>query len=875
MPETPPDDSLRNPASSGDGFGETSVASPRNMAEAGVVEAIIGRYHLLQMIGEGGMGEVWLAEQKEPVRRRVALKVIKAGMHTREVVARFESERQALALMDHPAIAKVYDAGSTPQGRPYFVMEYVAGVPITEYCDNHKLNTRERLELFMHVCEGVQHAHQKAIIHRDLKPSNILVSEIDGRPAPKIIDFGVAKALSQRLTENTMFTRIGVIIGTPEYMSPEQANSAGEDIDTRTDVYSLGVILYELLVGAPPLELKKSAYHELLRKLREEDAPKPSTKLRTLGEQSTLSARNRGTELVALTKQLRGDLDSITLKSLEKDRSRRYGSPSELSADIARFLKDEPVLATPPSTVYRVRKFAQRNRALIVTLCGFAAVLLLAAGISVWQAVRARQAERVATMQRDRADEEAATAKAVNDFLQEDLLSQASPDSQVGTEMTPDPDVKVRTLVDRAAARIPAKFGRRPLVESAIRETIGNTYRDLGLYPQAEDQLRKAYDLSRRTRGPEDAQTLEVLGALVSLVSDQGKLDEALRMRRRLFGLESRKFGPQDPRTVVTMQSLGVDYLLLGQHRTAEPLLKKALAIQSRTLGYDNLDTLNTSDSLATLYINEGKYSQAEALLTKGLASYRRVFGREHPYTEREIFGLGRVLFGEGNYPEAEKLVSEDLASNERLEGAEHPNTLSGMRMLGSIYAEEGKLSQATDLLEKAVGGYRKTLGTGHPETLVTLVHLASAYEAQGQIARAESVWKTALQGYRHAVGDDNPDTVNTKEHLAENWMKQGRNSEAEPMLRECLALRKRTAPDGWRLFRAESLLGASLANLKRYAEAEPMLLAGYEGMKQREEHMPAYEKKYVKSAGEQIVELYAKWAKPAELAQWRQRIGQ
>src|SRR5579863_2012542 len=279
-----------------------------------VTGTVIGLYRLLQPIGQGGMGEVWLAEQKEPIRRRVAIKLIKTGMDTREVVARFESERQALALMDHPAIAKVFDAGSTPQSRPYFAMEYVAGVPITTYCDNHRLSTRERLELFLHVCEGVQHAHQKAIIHRDLKPSNILVTEVDDRAAPKIIDFGVAKALTQKLTADTMFTRVGALIGTPEYMSPEQALSSGEDIDTRTDVYSLGIILYELLAGAPPIELHKIAFDEFLRRLREDDPPKPSTKIRTHDPAtSTEVARRRDTEPPALVRQMRGDLDSIAL----------------------------------------------------------------------------------------------------------------------------------------------------------------------------------------------------------------------------------------------------------------------------------------------------------------------------------------------------------------------------------------------------------------------------------------------------------------------------------------------------------------------------------------------------------------------------------
>jgi serine/threonine protein kinase len=368
-------------AASGPKEGGTAVTRPMDPAET--AGTMIGRYHLLQKVGEGGMGEVWLAEQKEPVRRRVALKLVKAGMNSREVIARFESERQALALMDHPAIAKVFDAGSTQQGAPYFVMEYVAGVPITAYCDNHRLSTRERLELFMHVCEGVQHAHQKAIIHRDLKPSNILVTEVDGHPAPKIIDFGVAKALTQKLTADTMFTRVGALVGTPEYMSPEQALSSGEDIDTRTDVYSLGIIFYELLAGTPPIELRQIAFEEFLRRLREEDPPKPSTKIRTQDPATcTEVARKRQTEPSALARQMRGDLDSIALKALEKDRSRRYGSPSDFAADIRRYLKNEAVLAVPPSAAYRARKFARRYRGALATAGAFALVLIVAAAVS-------------------------------------------------------------------------------------------------------------------------------------------------------------------------------------------------------------------------------------------------------------------------------------------------------------------------------------------------------------------------------------------------------------------------------------------------------------------------------------------------------------
>jgi non-specific serine/threonine protein kinase/serine/threonine-protein kinase len=345
----------------------------------------IGPYTLLEVIGQGGMGEVWLAEQRQPVRRRVAIKLIKVGMDTKEVVGRFESERQALALMDHPAIAKVFDAGSTPEGRPYFVMEYVAGLPITDYCDKHKLTIRQRLELFIRVCDGVQHAHQKAIIHRDLKPSNILVSEADGKPFPRIIDFGVSKAISQTLTARTVYTRIGTLIGTVGYMSPEQANSDGEDIDTRTDVYSLGAVLYELLCGALPLDLRKAVYDEARRRLREEDVPNPSTRIKAAGENSAVAARNRGGDPPAVARQLRGEPDAIALKALEKDRARRYASASELAADIERYLRHEPVVAHAPSAAYRAARYirqrgfssARRHTALLFFASGCAIILAL------------------------------------------------------------------------------------------------------------------------------------------------------------------------------------------------------------------------------------------------------------------------------------------------------------------------------------------------------------------------------------------------------------------------------------------------------------------------------------------------------------------
>jgi eukaryotic-like serine/threonine-protein kinase len=428
----------------------------------------IDRYQLLQKIGEGGMGEVWLAEQTEPVRRRVAVKVLKPGVSSREVIARFESERQALALMNHSAIAQVFDAGTTTHGAPYFAMEYVDGVPITEYAGRHRLGIRERLELFLLVCQAVQHAHQKAIIHRDLKPSNILVTETDGRAAPKIIDFGIAKAVAQKLTLDTLHTRVGAFVGTPEYMSPEQANSTGQDIDTRTDVYSLGIVFYELLTGVLPLEGCEMPFDEFMRRLREDDVRKPSSRVANTDPRA---------------KELRGDLDSIALRALEKDRSRRYGSAADFAADIERHLRQEPVLAMPPSVAYRAGKFTRRYRIALATPAAFVLVLIATMAVSIRQSLRANR--------------EAAAAQAVNDFLQNDLLAQASTSNQGGTSGRPDPDLKVRTALDRAAVRIAGKFERQPELEASIRDTMGESYLDLGLFPEARLQLERAVNLHR------------------------------------------------------------------------------------------------------------------------------------------------------------------------------------------------------------------------------------------------------------------------------------------------------------------------------------------------------------------------------------------
>src|ERR1043166_9294934 len=382
----------------------------------------IGHYKLLQQIGEGGCGVVYMAEQEEPVRRRVALKIIKPGMDTRSVIARFEAERQALALMDHPNIARILDGGVTESGRPYFVMDLVQGLPIIQFCDEAKLSTRQRLDLFLQVCSAIQHAHQKEIIHRDIKPSNILVTLHGDKPVPKVIDFGIAKATQQRLTDKTVFTQFQHFIGTPAYMSPEQATLSGLDIDTRSDIYSLGVLLYELLTGVTPLDaetLRQGALDEIRRMIQETDPPKPSTRLQTLGERLTQVASHRHTEPVSLTRLVRGDLDWITMKALEKDRRRRYETVNGLAADVERHLHDEPVVACPPSALYRVQKVARRHRVAFAAAAVVTLSLVSGVVISTWQAVRATRAERQQSLLR----EEAQRAQAIEVGLRKEAVA--------------------------------------------------------------------------------------------------------------------------------------------------------------------------------------------------------------------------------------------------------------------------------------------------------------------------------------------------------------------------------------------------------------------------------------------------------------------
>ena len=683
----------------------------------------IGPYRLLERVGEGGMGEVWLAEQTQPIHRQVALKVIKAGMDTAQVVARFEAERQALALMDHPAIARVFDAAATPQGRPYFVMEYVRGETITAYATRHTLTVLERIDLFLIVCEGVQHAHQKGIIHRDLKPSNVLVTVRDDRPMPKVIDFGVAKATTQALTVRTLHTELGALIGTPEYMSPEQAEMGSLDIDTRTDVYSMGVMLYELLTGTLPFEskaLREQGLDKLRQTIREVDPPRPSTRV--------TAAASAATELPShvdasrLARQLRGDLDWITMKALEKDRTRRYGSVSDLAADLRRHLDDVPVLASPPSTTYRVGKFVRRHHA-GVAVAGVVILLLV-----VFAGVMAVQASRIARAL-DRASQEAATATQVSDFLV-GLFKVSDPSEARGTTLT------AREILAKGVQQLDS-LRDQPTVQARLQATIGAVETELGLY--------------------RDAQPL---------------LEMALQTRRRVVGQDH-------PDTLASANALANLYWYQGKYREAEPLYRDLVERRTRLLGADHPDTLRANYDLASLYLMQKRFEEFARLNEDTLARQRRVLGDTHHDTLASLGNLQSSYFKRGRYEDALPVAAEVLESLSRIVGEDHPEALMVLHNLATIYDELGRYGEAEPLYLKAVDAKRRVLGGEHPETARTLDKLASMYVKQQRYAEAESTFLAAYPGFAKSADGENADTWRVVRSLAEMYVATGQPTKA------------------------------------------------------------------------------------------------
>jgi eukaryotic-like serine/threonine-protein kinase len=711
----------------------------------------IGRYKLLQKIGEGGCGVVYMAEQEEPVRRRVAFKVIKLGMDTKQVVARFEAEGQALALMDHPNIAKVFDAGATNTGRPYFVMELVRGIKITDYCDQKNLPTEERLKLFTQVCHAIQHAHQKGIIHRDIKPSNILVTVNDGVPLPKVIDFGIAKATTdQRLTDKTVFTAFEQFIGTPAYMSPEQAEMTSLDIDTRADIYSLGVLLYELLSGNTPFDAEKlvaSGVAEIRRIIREQEPPKPSTRLNTLSDadQGTV-ALHRHTDAPKLIHLLRGDLDWIVMKCLEKDRTRRYETANGLAMDLQRHLDDEPIIARPPSNFYRFHKLVRRHKLAFAATSAVVAALVIGLGISTWMFFKERQAHQraVAAEQdqarlRSQAEAEAAKSQQLSQFFRDTLytLNNVLRDR-----------AGLQNILDSMAARIGTELKQQPEVEAQLSSIIGRAYGALGDYADAERMFRKTLALYQKLHGNEYPGAASMLGTIASMASFQGRHAEAETLEREALALLKKQKGEEDMQVASTLDRLAM--VLLRQSRAfeapanqrllkeAETLEREALRLLKKLFGDEGTDTASSLGNLSLVLSSQGKPGEAETMMREALAIHRKLHRNEHWTVAMDLIHLGDALVWEGKFDEADPFLREGLAMRRRLVDNEHPDVAYALSHLATLLLRQGKFAEA-EIVEREARAIYSKQRTTHPHLIGTLGQLVQALRGQGKLAEAET----------------------------------------------------------------------------------------------------------------------------------------
>ena len=695
---------------------------------------VIGPFRVIRRLGEGGMGEVWEAEQQEPVRRRVALKLVKWGMDTEQVLARFEVERQALAMMNHENIAKVYEAGATDDGRPYFAMECVDGPDIVEFCDLNCLSVEERIELFSQICSGVQHAHQKGVIHRDLKPSNVLVSSEDGRPVPKIIDFGVAKAISQRLTEHTLFTELGHWIGTPEYMSPEQAEVSSSDIDTRTDVYSLGVLLYELIAGAPPVdssELREAGFDEMRRRIREENPVRPSTRVSRMGPASSVAAANRRTDAPGLMKELRGDLDWIVLKALEKDRERRYGSAAAFAEDIERHLRHEPVAASPPSAMYRIGKYIRRNRLVVVSVVLIVAAMLTAIVGTTLGLHRARQ--------------EAETARMVSHFL-ESMVLDLDPFSTRG--QTADP----RQILDRSRVRIETEFEDRPLERARLLTAMGVAYDGLGEYGLARPLLEESAVIRLEHLGPNHPDYATSLSYLGDLLFDFQDDEAALRKHETAFDIRIAALSPGHPQIFESLERLAIAQYMTRDCQGALKLSHRALAMVKRLDIDGGSEIEGAIAACGAIAASCGNHELARALLEDTGLIDGVLSGPDSLGSARTLFNYAATLDWLGRSGEALQYVERALTIWETLDGPEDRAFFKALDIAGGVSLNTGNIEQARRQLERVVAAEKAYFDT-RLDLEFTFYNLAAVYALRGDSETALNRLQDALdRGFAHAV---------------------------------------------------------------------------------------------------------------------------
>jgi serine/threonine protein kinase len=727
----------------------------------------IGPYRIVREIGHGGMAVVYLAERDDKnYRSRVAIKMVKPGIGTGPVLERFRNERQTLAALEHSNIVKLLDGGRTELGLPYLVMEYVEGLPIDEYCDLNRLSIASRLGLFRTVCSGVQCAHQNLVIHRDLKPANILVTK---EGLPRLLDFGIAKLLNPECQDTPLITRMDWRLMTPEYASPEQVG--GQPVTSATDIYSLGVLLYEMLTGYRPFEVGDLPWREIERMVSEQEPARPSTRVSADRQQLEATAGMRRADPKQLVNLLRGDLDWITMKALEKDPTRRYQTASELSADLGRYLSHEPVLARPATAAYRARKYVRRHPFGVTVAAGL--VLLLA----VFSGMQSFQLRRV-TRERDRANR-------VTGFIEE-MFQVADPSEARGNSVT------AREILDKASSSIGAGLARDPELQAEMMYVMGIVYRNLGLFPRAQVLFERSAEIRRRALGPENLDTLRSIDNLAWMLTQQGHLREAEKLQRETVATRRRVFGEQNMDTLRSMSNLAWTVDREGNYAEAEKLGRAVLDGQRRVFKPDNVDTAKTMNNLAATLGHEGHYAEAEKMKRDTLDIRRRLLGPEHQDTLTAMNNLAYTLQQEGHYAEAEKLQRETLNLQRHVLGPEHPDTLRSMNNLANTLREEGQLAEALELQRQALATRQRVLGPEHQSTLAAMMGLAENLQQMGQYPEAERLERETLEIQRRVLGPDRPNTLATMSNLGATLRKKSQLSASESLLRETLEIQRR-----------------------------------------------------------------------------------